>query len=192
MTTMLRAAIMLAVLVGLPTAWMYYGPLPPRAQRVVDGLVASAKGALDWDRIVDGDENSTLPTTAPESEIDTAAPAPASPLQRAGALARISGSPPAEAASPVIQQAQSAEIELARRVEPLLAKLRELGVAAYALEPWGGDRQLFRFHCEMPLAGSDTITEQFEAIAADPQQSVAQVVADVTNWHASRTVATLR
>jgi hypothetical protein len=188
MTTMLRAAIMLAVLVGLPTAWMYYGPLPPQAQRTVDRLVASAKEMLDWDRIVDGDENSTLATTVSESEIGLAAtaPNPASPLQRAGAPEGAQAHPPAEAGSP------SAELELARRLEPLLAKLRELGVAAYALEPWGGDRKLFRFHCEMPLAGSDAITQQFEAIAADPQQSVAQVVADVTNWHASRSVATLR
>jgi hypothetical protein len=188
MTTMLRAAIMFAVLVGLPAAWIYYGPLPPSAQRVVDGLVASAKQTLEWDRIASGDENSTSASAAPEAEIGFAAPAPAlaSPLQRAGAPVDAPANPPAEAGSP------GAESELARRVEPLLAKLRELGVAAYALEPWGGDQQLFRFHCEMPLAGSETITQQFEAIAADPQQSVAQVVADVTNWHASRTLATLR
>ena len=177
MTTMLRAAIMLATLVGLPAAWMYYGPLPPRAQRVVDRFVASAKEALDWDKRIGVEAEAD----APSPEIGAGA-APAFAVERSAAVA----------ASPVIQQAQSAEIELARRVEPLLAKLREFGVAAYALEPWGGDRRLFRFHCEMPLAGSDTITEQFEAIAADPQQSVAQVVADVANWHASRSLAALR
>jgi hypothetical protein len=181
MTTMLRAAIMLAVLVGLPAAWIYYGPLPPRAQRVVDGLVASAKESLDWDKRIAAEEKAETPSL----EIGGGDAADAAP-------AFATESPAAVAASPVIQQAQSAEIELARRVEPLLAKLRDLGVAAYALEPWGGDRRLFRFHCEMPLAGSDAITQQFEAIAADPQQSVAQVVADVTNWHASRSVATLR
>jgi hypothetical protein len=180
MTTMLRAAIMLAVLVGLPTAWMYYGPLPPQAQRTVDRLVASAKEALAWDKRIGAEEE----TDAPSLEIGAGDPADVAPT--------FAAERPAPAASPVIQQAQSAELELARRLEPLLAKLRELGVAAYALEPWGGDRTLFRFHCEMPLAGSDAITEQFEAIAADPQQSVAQVVADVTNWHASRSVATLR
>jgi hypothetical protein len=175
MTTMLRAAIMIAVLVGLPAAWIYYGPLPPRAQRVVDRLVASAKDALDWDTRIGAE----VEADAPSLEIGAGAAADATPALAA-------------APSPVIQQAQLAEVELARRVEPLLAKLRELGVAAYALEPWGGDRRLFRFHCEMPLAGSDAITEQFEAIAADPQQSVSQVVSDVTNWHASRTMAALR
>jgi len=181
MTTMLRAAVMLAVLVGLPAAWIYYGPLPPSAQRVVDRFVASAKEALDWDKRIAAEEESETPSL----EIGVGDAADAAPTFAAER-------PAAPAASPVIQQAQSAEIELARRVEPLLEKLRELGVAAYALEPWGGDRKLFRFHCEMPLAVSDTITQQFEAIAADPQQSVAQVVADVTNWHASRTVAALR
>jgi hypothetical protein len=181
MTTMLRAAIMLAVLVGLPTAWMYYGPLPPQAQRTVDRLVASAKEALDWDKRLGVETEAD----APPREIDAGHVVEAAPAFAAERPAVV-------AASPVIQHAQSAELELARRVEPLLARLRELGVAAYALEPWGGDRRLFRFHCEMPLAGSDAITQQFEAIAADPQQSVAQVVADVTNWHASRSVATLR
>lgn len=181
MTTMLRAAIMLAALVGLPTAWMYYGPLPPSAQRVVDRLVALGKEALHGDKRL-GVENRADLASLEIGGGDAADAAPAFAAERPAAIA----------ASPVTQQAPSAEIELARRLEPLLTQLRDLGVAAYALEPWGGDRKLFRFHCDMPLAGSDAITEQFEAIAAEPHAAVAEVVADVANWHASRTVAALR
>ena len=32
MVTAIRATVMLAVLVGLPAAWVYYGPLPDHAQ----------------------------------------------------------------------------------------------------------------------------------------------------------------
>ena len=48
MATLFRAAVMLSVLVGLPAAWIYYGPLPTGAQRVVDRFVAIAKEATGW------------------------------------------------------------------------------------------------------------------------------------------------
>lgn len=182
MTTFLRAAIMLAVLVGLPAAWIHYGPLPPRAQRVVDRFVTSAKQALDWDRQVDGDGVPATETSVSTLEIGVGDAAPAFAGER----------PAPQASLPSIGPPASPEIELARRVEPLLAKLKELGVASYALEPWGGQRRLYRFHCEMPLAGNDQVTEQFEAISADAQQAVTQVVADVAQWHASRMVAAVR
>ncbi len=173
MTTAIRAVIMLSVLVGLPAAWVYYGPLPPRAQRVVDRFVTAAKEAVDWDRAEGEPSGGSSSVVGIEAE-------------------RVTVRPVAAATSPVQQTGSSEEGDLARRVEPLLAKLRELGVAEYALEPWGGARQLYRFHCEMPLAGNAQFTEQFEAIAADPRESVAQVVADVASWHASRTTAMLR
>jgi hypothetical protein len=72
------------------------------------------------------------------------------------------------------------------RVAPLLARLRELGVVEYALERWGDSGTLYRFHCEMPLAASAQMTQQFEAVADDPQQSVAQVVAQVSEWQVAQ------
>ena len=50
MATTLRGFVMLAVLVGLPAAWLYFGPLPKNAQRVVDRVVAAAKEAVGWDK----------------------------------------------------------------------------------------------------------------------------------------------
>jgi hypothetical protein len=63
--------------------------------------------------------------------------------------------------------------------------LRQLGAVEYALDHWGEAGNLYRFHCEMPV-GATQLTQQFEAIAADPQNSVEQVVAEVTSWQLSR------
>ena len=64
------------------------------------------------------------------------------------------------------------------------AQLRQLGAVEYVLERWG-DR-FYRFHCDMPLAGNSELTEQFEAVAADPQESIQQVVAQVASWQLAR------
>jgi hypothetical protein len=187
MATLCRAAVMLSVLVGLPAAWIYYGPLPSGAQRVVDRFVSIAKDAAGW--------KETTPQPRPTWDFTRSAPiaaggeeAPArsaadavvapsfgAPLQIGAAL------PPAE--TPV-QTAAS----LAERVEPWLTKLREFGVAEYALERWGGDGKLYRFHCEMPIGGSP-LTQQFEAVAANPETSVEQVVAEVAKWRTARQAA---
>jgi hypothetical protein len=166
MATTIRATIMLAVLVGFPAAWVYYGPLPDHAQRVVDRFVAAAKEAVGWkDGRAQRPKQVAAVATAPTFT-------PAAP-------ASVVASTPAPVAAPTPPT-------LAERMEPLLAKLKQYGVAQYALEPWGAESRLYRFHCEMPIAGSDQVTEQFEAIAPDPQASIAQVVADVTSWRASR------
>jgi hypothetical protein len=161
MVTAIRAAIMLTVLVGLPAAWVYYGPLPDGAQRVVDRFFAAAREAVGWDA------SEAMPAQA------------ATPI--AASTAPQFAAPPSTAPAPTPSQPP-----LARQMEPLLVQLRQLGVAEYALEPWGADGGLYRFHCEMPLAAGAQATEQFEAIAADPHATVEQVVAEVSSWHAAR------
>lgn len=171
MATAIRAAIMLTVLVGLPAAWVYYGPLPDGAQRVVDRFVAAAREAVGW-----GAESASTPKgAAPQLAVSPAMP----PAPRFAA----SSSTPTPAARPAPSPAPPA---LAEQMEPLLMELRRLGALEYALEPWGADGRLFRFRCEMPLAAGDRATEQFEAIAPDPRATVQQVVADVSSWHAAR------
>lgn len=173
MVTAIRAAIMLTVLVGLPAAWIYYGPLPDRAQRVVDRFVAAAKDATGW--------KESTPLAARQT------PAPTTALFEQTAASIVSAPTSVQiSTSPTPAPKPAAEPSLGERVEPLLVKLRALGVAEYALEPWGGEQRLFRFRCEMPLAGGGQATEQFEAVAADPRASIEQVVADVTAWHAMR------
>jgi hypothetical protein len=162
---------MLSTLVGLPAAWIYYGPLPPQAQQVANRLVSVAKEALGWD----GRAEEVEPG-------ETWVHAAATPAGRASE-ASSSGAPqpaaPAQARGPVVEPKP---LSFAERVEPLLARLRQFGVAEYALERWGNDGDLYRFRCEMPLSPHVELTQQFEAVAADPQLSVEQVVAEVATW----------
>jgi hypothetical protein len=72
-------------------------------------------------------------------------------------------------------------LTLADRLDPLLARLRRLGAIEYALEHWGEGGKLYRFHCEMPV-GATPLTQQFEAVTADPQKSIEQVLAEVSSW----------
>ncbi len=171
MTTAMRAAIMLAVLVGLPAAWVYYGPLPPPAQRAVDRVVAVAKEAVGWEKFVAGTQPLT-PAHAP----------PATAIWR-GPMA--GGAAAASAPRP----ASDPQGQLAARVEPLVSQLRAWGAAAYQLEAWGSDGRLFRFSCDMPLGGGLAATQQFEAVAADPQGAIARVVAEVQSWRSPQLTA---
>ena len=186
MATLFRAAVMLSVLVGLPGAWIYYGPLPTGAQRVVDRFVAIAKEATGWKETEvkpqpTWDFTKSAPIVGESLAVGAEginpparyAEVPAAPLQIGGALP-LPEAPPAKAPS-----------TLAERVEPLLTQLRQFGVAEYALERWGGDGKLYRFHCEMPIGGG-SLTQQFEAVAANPEASVEQVVAEVSQWRTAR------
>lgn len=184
MATLFRAAAMLSVLVGLPGAWIYYGPLPTGAQRVVDRFVAIAKEATGW--------KETEAKPAPTWDFTKS-----SPIVGEGLAENPGGmNPPARYAEPPSLQIGGAlplpepppvkaPSTLAERVEPLLTQLRQFGVAEYALERWGGDGKLYRFHCEMPIAGG-ALTQQFEAVASNPEASVEQVVAEVSKWRLGR------
>lgn len=170
MAVCLRALVMLAVLVGLPTAWIYYGPLPPSGQRVFDRIVEVAKESLGWNGPLQA-ENHLI--SAPHFEH-----APQTPLSLAGQ----SDAENFASFTPVDVE----EKPMPAQVEPLLEKLRSLGAAEYTLEKWGIDGQLYRFCCSMPLKHSDALTRHFEAVAGDPLTSIQEVVEEVGGWHSTR------
>jgi hypothetical protein len=195
MATAFRAVVMLAVLVGLPAAWIYYGPLPAGAQRVVDRVAAAAKEAVGWNKSSDVQDHwvrveqsraaSPRPiqaTLVPAVHEEEAAP-PALLAARADHLAERAGYTCADGHSCADggDSAPSKPLTLADRLDPLLARLRQLGAIDYALEHWGEGGALYRFHCEMPV-GATPLTQQFEAVAADPQQSIELVLAEVNSW----------
>jgi hypothetical protein len=171
MATTFRALVMLSVLVGIPAAWVYYGPLPPEAQRVVDRVVGAAKEATGW-----AEPPAPVATTAPAAAHDSAAPSFTPTITAAASAAPVQASPLPAPKAPTF----------AERVEPLLARLRQLGVVAYDLELFGNSGNLYRFHCEMPLGVDAHVTQQFEAVAADPQESVAEVVAQISQSQVDR------
>jgi hypothetical protein len=165
MLAFVRAAVMLAVLVGLPAAWIYYGPLPPGAQRVVDRAIEIVKDATGWQQPV---EDLGGGKAAPR--FSSVEPAPV-----------FSAEPPRSLPS----ASTTVPTGLAEQLEPLLARLRAWGPTEYALEPWGRQGELFRFRCAMPLAGDHEVTRQFEAVATTPAASIARVVAEVADWRSA-------
>lgn len=163
MLVFFRAVVMLAVLVGLPAAWIYYGPLPPGAQKVVDRVVDVVKSATGWQR--------------PSED----------PLESKAAPRFSAAEPPPAFAAPSVQPPPAAmPAGLAEHVEPMLERLRALGPTEYSLEPWGRQGEFFRFRCAMPLTPDHEVTRQFEAVAETPLASIEQVVGEVTHWQTAR------
>jgi len=167
MTVLIRAVFMMLVLVGLPAAWVYYGPLPPGAQQMVDRVVELAQDTLGWDRQTQSAERRI---SAPRYNIGTVAETP--PATTVGIASESQGSSSSEVVSV--------------QVEPLLERLRRQGVSEYSLVKWGKAGQLYRFCCAMPWDQNDEITRQFEAVADNPFASIEQVVREVSRWQAAR------
>ncbi len=170
MAVFLRAIIMLIVLVGLPAAWVYYGPLPPRAQSVVDRVVDVAKGVLGSEQATASDINTVAAPYFDPAVIPSVA------IESAETPAVATEAAPPTPAAPTLQE----------KLSPLLQQLRALGASEYALEKWGNDGQLYRFRCAMPLAQSDQHTQQFEAFHAQPAEAIQQVLAEVGTWETAR------
>ncbi len=197
MATVFRAVVMLVVLVGLPSAWVYYGPLPPAAIEVIERTVASAKQSFGWNESAAATEWLVeTPKTAPRFEASVTqatqslqqqaaaeqAALPLQPMTRDAQFSLASVSVPVpERTAPV-----AVDDDLARQLEPHLSLLRSLDAAEYTLENWGGSGELYRFRCAVALGDSDDHTRQFEAIHADPLRAVHQVVGEVTSWQNAR------
>ena len=205
MATLFRAVVMLVVLVGLPSAWVYYGPLPPSAMGVIERTVATAKQQFGWDTPATATTwLKEPPMTAPRFDASiaqathtlqqqttveqTAQPLP--PItQGVTHDAQFSlASATVPTTLPAIQSAAPAPVdaEMAKQLEPHLALLRSLDAAEYTLENWGGEEQLYRFRCAVALGDNDDHTRQFEAIHADPLRAVHEVVGEVTSWQNAR------
>jgi hypothetical protein len=73
--------------------------------------------------------------------------------------------------------------------EPLVTmqrKLQKMGASHYLLEKWGKQEGLYRFHCEVPLAGNGDHCRYFEATDTQPDRAVRQVLREVEQWQAGR------
>jgi hypothetical protein len=197
MATSFRAIVMLLVLVGLPAAWVYYGPLPPEAMGVIQRTVATAKSTLGWqDQAPPTRWTLDAPKTAPRFDAQVAqareilqqqtpaAPAVVVPPQ----LTRDPHFTLASATNPVPEPPPSVAVEpaLAKQLAPHLQLLRSLNATEYTLENWGGRGELFRFRCAIAFGQSDHHTRQFEAVDPDPMRAVHQVVGEVTSWQNAR------
>lgn len=197
MATVFRAIVMLVVLVGLPSAWVYYGPLPPSAMGVIERTVATARQSFGWNEQVTTTRwTADPPKTAPRFDASVARATQALQQQAAVEQAALPLRPVTRdsqfslASATVLVPKPAAPVavdeELARQLEPHLSLLRSLDAAEYTLENWGGDGQLYRFRCAVALGGNDDHTRQFEAVHADPLRAVHEVVGEVTSWQNAR------
>lgn len=196
MKTLFRAVVMFGVLVGGPAAWMYYGPLPPSAQRAVDRFVAAAKETIDWEHLDFSSfafdkrqaPKSARPLRAAARALPAAPPFDSSAEQtRAPSFADLSGK--SAAATSSASTLAPKPINPMAELEPLLSRLRECQVVGYSLQRWGVSGEYYRFSCDMPLTSEHQMTEHFEAIAESPIAAVNQVVRDVAAWEAGRSGA---
>ena len=206
MATAFRATVMLVVLVGLPAAWVYYGPLPPEAMGVIQRTIASAKNSIGWDEQFQtsrwADETQK---TAPRFDTSLAAASstlqqqelpfavqpktPTTPAVSDAKFTLASATVPTQKADLAPSHA-NVGVSLGQQLEPHLSLLRSMNAADYTLENWGGEGQLYRFRCSVSLGNSDDHTRQFEAIDEDPLRAVRQVVGEVTAWQNARHVGT--
>jgi len=174
MAVVLRAGVMLVVLVGLPSAWVYYGPLPAGAQSLVDRVVEISKTALAGE------------TATPLRDAALVAP-------RYWVAADPVRDDPARATSPTadagVQSPKNSDLR--EQLEPHLSILRKLGASEYTLEDWGQNGQLVRFRCAVSMGTGADFTRQFQVVAADSLTAVRQVVGEVSSWQNARGGGTL-
>ncbi len=188
MTVFFRAMVMLVTLVGLPAAWIYYGPLPQGAQQVVDRFVEVAQDALGWKKSVPTDTARGEMKSAPRYDEVLPTPSEFPPVSRAAFQGKnapvklVSASETMPTPSPPIGENVASQ-ELRGEMEMHLSLLKKLGVAQYSLEKWGAG---YRFKCAVPLGDNPDFARQFEVIDADPLATVRQVVGEVTSWQNAR------
>ncbi|MCG8449580.1 MAG: hypothetical protein MI725_08380 [Pirellulales bacterium] len=168
MAVLFRAIVMFVVLVGLPSAWIYYGPLPVGAQQFVDRVVELGVSALAGE-------------TTPHQDKRIAAPRYSMDVEPVHFDPQIS---PASFTARAENFQESGTLQ--EQLEPHLSVLRKLGAVEYTLEDWGENDQLFRFRCAVSMGADDNFTRQFEAVAADTLAAVRQVVGEVSSWQNAR------
>ena len=167
MAVYLRASVMLIVLVGLPGVWVYYGPLPEKAQAFADRMLELGKTAWEGERVKTPQELITAPRFDTHTE----------PVQYDEQIQ------PASHVTPLVAQPDSS---LENQLEPHLSVLRSLGASEYALEEWGEEGRLFRFRCKVAIGSSDDWTKHFEAVSEDALSAILEVVGEVSSWQNAR------
>jgi hypothetical protein len=182
MAVFFRALVMLITLVGLPAAWIYFGPLPAGPQKVVDRFVEVARDALGWKSNQTVNAIQGVDKAPPRYEEVLPTPADTQAVSRTlyeGQQTPVSLVSATEEMPSILPANRS----LKQHIEPHLNVLRQMGAANYSLEEWGGG---YRFKCAVSLGKNVDFTRHFEAIDPDPLATVRQVVGEVTAWQNAR------
>jgi hypothetical protein len=194
MTTLYRFVVMVAVGIIVVTGWKHFGPSTEQMKSFAVAGIEKAKAA--WNKSGDGpDANAAVadPRTAAQSLVGNT-PSPVSgatsqPPAAAPQLVPLANSGQDElfgiGATTGEAPAQAANQAGAGGVEPLLAKLQEIGGADAKVVEWGSSGELFRCSCRAKSDASP-LARHFEAVAAEPVAAVEQVVAKVEAWRSQQ------
>jgi hypothetical protein len=158
---------------------MPYGGETAQLAAGFDGL-ASGAGTRQQQPVVQASSSDELPMTLPRP------PTPAGIQRRSNP-------------EPLEQPLQLGNERSIRRLPPptppersndwfsaVTQRLRDLGATYYLLETWGRSGELYRFHCKMAVAGSQSYTRHFEATSADAAQAMRSVLEQVEAWRSGR------
>jgi hypothetical protein len=190
MTTLYRFVVMVAVGIIVVTGWKHFGPSTEQVKSFAVAGMEKAKAA--WNESADGpdaDVAAADPRTATQSLVaetpppvsDTTSQPPAAapqlvPLANSGQDALFGAG-----TSTVEAPGQSGAEAGAGGVEPMLAKLQQIGGADAKVVEWGSSGELYRCSCRAKSDASP-LARHFEAVAAEPVAAVEQVVAKVEAW----------
>jgi hypothetical protein len=210
--TCFRAVVMLATLGIVAKAWHLYGPsveemqsIGQRAVEVADELMSKYQHGGAPAPAVANDPRATLgpPVTAAVPQLPVSRPQPIllataeterqEYAQPAVAIAPVTATPPTPptrlipVTSEQVPASQPASGDA--RLEAASARLTQLGVQDYRVEPWGNGGRWYRCSCDAPWADAPLYNRHFEAVAADPAAAVEQVAAEVDAWQRTQTAA---
>jgi len=158
---------------GIPTHWQASAPADPRRrlprqpgdQRPIDGTSPRGPSEEPAGTTLTNDPNPPrlVPVGMPGQEAGSAT--------RAAYVAPAGGRQGSEVTPESLRTNRDA-VHVQRR-------LRALGAAYYALETWGAQGRLFRFHARMPVSGTAGGLRHFEAVDAHPVRAMCEVLAQV-------------
>ncbi|MGI9455298.1 MAG: hypothetical protein ACR2NU_01985 [Aeoliella sp.] len=156
-----RAVIMVGTFAVAGLAYVAYGPELQELQPVVDRLKEAAVDLLDNQN----DQSIETPVAG-----GSLTPFP----EAANSLAPL-GAPPL-----VDARIEPANLEVAETPVAVIARrLEQLGVTEYSLTPWGPGGGFYRFECSAPWGSSGNFSQQFDAVASDPETAARQVLEQV-------------
>jgi hypothetical protein len=204
-----RAAVMLTFLAAIPLVALSGSSLPDilrkalekyfpglsgnNTETTAEGLAdaptfdgtkptGSAPGSVYASRDQYPGKNGVFPIAAQTSMASSTGASQAAIVPAGGADAGVI---PAKYQTPVDGPALPANQAAAEKEDPFLKiqnRLRTLGASYYLLETWGNDQRLYRFYCEMAVAGDTGFTRCFEATNADPIGAMQAVLSQVEDW----------
>jgi len=193
-TVMFRALVMLACLVVIPVAAVVGTSLPEVVKRVLGRHWPARSSPESSPTAERGGEAPRFQPAEANDPTTPAVPPTAAPTQAVAGdwqpnyrqnNPQPPGHPQRVPDPAVVPAAHAAPLQVDPFTE-IRDRLRQLGATRARLELWGSQGRLYRFCCEVSMAGSDDFTYYFEATDADHLRAMTQVLQQLEAWWARR------